>query len=331
MQVTIVDIAKRLSLSHTTVSRVLNSRTDRFISESTRAKVLAAARQMGYRPNLAARALVTGRTNRIAFWSPGTGERYFQEMAFRFHRLLRKHNYQLFMGEVGPGNGDSPADWGFTRQDVDGVIMFTGGQGESLKPVLEQQLPGMAPAVVISPYYVGRLDFVGIDLYAASVAAMDRLLQSGRKRIAHVLTPYTRFEQDGRYRAYMEAVQNAGLSPALVVVPDGTKEASRRGIAAWIHEHGKPDAAFCANDEVAIGVYRGLCDLGLKVPADVALVGCDDIEEIRYLEVPLSTMSIDMDALGEKAWELLARRMENPDIPQQNVHVQATFIRRESC
>ncbi len=331
MQVTIVDIAKKLKLSHATVSRVLNKREDRFISAATRQRVLQTSQEMGYRPNLNARALVTGRTNRIAFWSPGMGERYFQELAYHFHQVLRKRDYQLIVGEIGKEKGDPFSEWGFSRQDVDGVIMFTGGLGKSLKSVLEQKLPAMAPGVIISPHYVGSLDFVCLDIYSASMEAMGGFIRSGRKRIAHVLTVHTQVEHDGRYRAYGEVMNEAGLEPAYVIVPQWTKDSSRKTIKEWIKDHGRPDALFCANDELAIGVYRGLCDLGIRVPEEVALVGCDGIEETEYLEVPLSTIFLDMKAMCETAWEFLHRRMENPDLDRQRVDLKAKFIKRESC
>jgi len=328
MQITIVDIAKELNVSHSTVSRVINNRTDRFISERTRQRVLDACRKMGYQPNTSARALVTGKTHRIGFWAPSLDIAFFQEVANTFRRLVRQSNYDLVTMEMGFEFTDSFRK-GLSRSNVDGTLMY-GSELGGLQDILETGFPGMAPVVNLGPLCKGRIDSVTIDLYDASRHAMEHLVQMGRQRIAHVLTDFTRNDQDDRYRAYGEVVGQAGREPEYIVVPHWSKPVVRQALCDYIRRNGCPDALFCANDTIAIGAYRGLLDLGLRVPADVALVGCDGIEDIEFLEIPLSTIAQPLDAMCRQAWQFLLRRMEKRDQAPQTAVLTANFIARRS-
>jgi len=328
MQITIVDIAKELNISHSTVSRVLNNRTDRFISEKTRARVLETCRKMGYQPNSSARALVTGKTHRIGFWAPSLDITFFQEVANTFRRLVKQANYDLVTVELDSEFTDSFRK-GLSRSNVDGTLMYGSGLG-GLQEVLETGFPGMAPIVNLGPLCRGRIDSVTIDLYDASRQAMEHLIKIGRKRIAHVLTNFTRCDQDDRYRAYGQIIQQTGREPEYIVVPHWSKPVVRQTVVDYIRQNGCPDALFCANDTIAIGAYRALLDLGLRVPSDVALIGCDGIEDIEFLETPLSTIAQPLNEMCRQAWQFLLRRMDKKDHAPQTAVLTANFIARES-
>ncbi len=328
MPVTIVDIAKELQVSHSTVSRVLNHRTDRFISEKTRARVLDACRKMGYQPNTSARALVTGKTHRIGFWAPSLDITFFQEVANTFRRLVKQANYDLVMVEMDHKLTDSFRK-GLSRSDVDGTLMY-GSELGGLQDILETGFPGMAPVVNIGPLCRGKIDSVIIDLYSASRQAMEHLVNIGRKRIAHVLTAYTRTDQEDRYRAYSEVVRQMGLKPEYIVVPHWSRPVVRKTLVDYIRQNGCPHALFCANDTIAIGVYRALLDLGLRVPTDAALVGCDGIEDTEFLETPLSTIAQPLEEMCRLSWQFLLQRMEKKDLASQTAVLKAKFVPRDS-
>lgn len=331
MPVTIVDIAKKLKLSHATVSRVLNKREDRFISNATRERVLLASQELGYRPNMTARALVTGRTGRIAFWSPAMGGRFFQELAYRFHKTLKKDNFEMITGEIGLQMLDPSNTMGLTRMDVDGVIMYGGGLGGLLKTALESNFPQKAPIVNIGSIYDGNLDFVMIDLYPASREAVQYLLNTGRKRVAQMLIPSIKSDEYGRYRAYRDVLTEAGLPTEFILTPEGTSFTAREIICDYVKANGCPDAIFCSNDEIALGAFRGLRDLGKRIPQDVALIGCDGIDEVAFVDPPLATISQPVEEMCNLVWEILHRRMENSEIGQQKAVLKASFVLRESC
>jgi LacI family transcriptional regulator len=93
---------------------------------------------------------------------------------------------------------------------------------------------------------------------------------------------------------------------------------------------GGVDALFCNNDDLALGAYRGLREAGLRVPDDVMLVGCDGIEDMQFLEQPLTTIAIPVEEMCALAWRFLRRRIENPDTPLQHALLQPTLVVRES-
>ncbi|HEU4752942.1 MAG TPA: substrate-binding domain-containing protein, partial [Armatimonadota bacterium] len=108
------------------------------------------------------------------------------------------------------------------------------------------------------------------------------------------------------------------------------RAAARDAIKSYLARHSAPEAIFCMNDDMAIGCYRGLCDLGLRVPRDVALVGCDGIEHTEYLETPLTTIVQPLDDMSRAAWQLLERRLGDPGAPPQRVKLSARLAVRES-
>jgi len=328
MPVTIIDIAKELKVSHSTVSRVLNSRTDRFISEKTRQRILEACQRMGYQPNSSARALVTGRTHRIGFCAPSLDIAFFQEVANTFRRLVKQSNYDLVMTEMDFEFTDSFRK-GLLRSNVDGTLLYGSGLGD-LQDTLEAGFAGMAPIVNLGPLCKGDIDSVTIDLYDGSCQAMEHLVRMGRERIAHVLTAFTRCDWDDRYRAYSEIVRRAGREPEYIVVPHWSKPVVRQALRDYVQKNGCPDALFCANDTIALGAYRGLLDLGLGVPSDVALVGCDGIEDVEFLETPLSTIAQPLEAMCQQAWQFLTARMEQQDLAPQTSVLSASFVARAS-
>ncbi len=334
MAVGIKDISKKLKLSPSTVSRALNnkralnSRGVPYISDKTVARVMKAAQELNYSPNGTARALVTGQTGRIAFWSPSMGSRFFQEVAYQFHQILRESQYEMLVGEFGPHMMDPANTVGFTRIDVDGVIVWGGALG-ALKPVLESNFPAKAPIVNMGLHCDGTLDFVNIDLYPASCEATKFLLDEGRSRVAMMITPATETEFDGRYRGYTEVMKERGLEVEFLHSPDSTRNAARATILKYVKKHGCPDGLFCANDEMGIGAYRGLRDMGISIPDQVTLVGCDGIQDLEFLDPPVSTIAQPIEEMCEQAWNFLKQRMKNSEMPHQTETLQAHLVIRK--
>lgn len=325
MSVTIVDIAKQLNISHSTVSLCLNNKPGTFISETTRQKVIETAKEMGYVPNRSARALATGKTYRIAFWSPSIEAMFFQNVACRIHHILKSSYYDMIIGELDLLLHDPTSKLGLRKMDVDGVLMYGGNLG-LLKDRLELKFPFKAPVVNMGLPYSGQLDFVEIDLYGGSCQAVDYMLAVKKgNRIAHLLGEATNNLQDARYRAYHERLSKSGLKSELIIVDELTRASARKCVQDHIRKNGCPKGIFCANDELAIGTYRGLCELGLKVPDDVVLVGCDGIEDIDYLGAPIFTIVQPIEEMCQIAWDFLLKRMKNNDMPRQYARLEAKF------
>ena len=159
--------------------------------------------------------------------------------------------------------------------------------------------------------------------------AVRHLITNGRRRIAYISTPI----QDGRNRGYTAAMREAGLKTELIAMEAGPnlRSRSRHFISQYAREHGCPEGIFCQNDDVAIGVCRGLRDMEFRVPEDAAVVGCDAIEDTEYLECPITTISYPVDEMCATAWKFLQNRIENPRcLPQRTVFPSTLVIRASS-
>lgn len=326
MGVTIVDIARQLGLSDSTVSRVLNRRADRFISDATRKKVLDAAARMGYRPNRLACALVTGRSRTIAFWVSPARTHYYTEVMYHLQDRLRADGYDLVIDDA---KAHSPQDASLEpalRWPYDGIVACdppfrprTGMTGSAYLNI---------PVVSVGVFFWPTVDHVGVDLQRGAERAVRHLLKRG-PRVLFVAPPMDA-DQEPRYRAYTAVMAAAGRTPEVLHVPDLQRPPARRLIHDYLKTHTCPDGIFCFNDNLAIGVHRGLKDLGLRMPRDVAIVGCDGIEDTAYHDPPISTIDMNLDAMCETAWKFLRRRFKNPTIPVQRAMVAPRLVIRES-
>lgn len=320
-RITIRDIARSLNLSHTTVSRVLNGQGGSFISEATRERVLAAVREMNYQPNRAARALATGRSHILSMWVGDLFHPYFVNVMHHMGEQLDRHRYELMIYRVRNG-APSPSTW-----TPDGILALD-------EPALVSDYLDSGsdhpPLVSMGPYYVERTDFVGVDLYAGTEAAVQHLLSQGRRQVAYLVSAFGNHVGDARYDAYTAVMRGYGLPPEYIVSPDNSRALARKVMYAQVERHGHPDGLFCFSDDMALGAYRALCDLGIRVPDDTAMVGCDGIEDTEYLEVPLSTVEIPFSDLCAQAYTFLNRRIEDPALPLQRAVLTPHLVIRAS-
>jgi LacI family transcriptional regulator len=315
MSITIIDIAKRLGLSDSTVSRVLNSRRSHLISEKTREKVLAAAEDMGYRPNKMASALVTGRSHTIAFWVSPERTGYYTQIMYHFQDQLKSQGYDLVMDEIP-----------LSRWPFDGIIACDASP--ALLDTLEQQPQFRVPVVSVGAYYWKNMDFVGIDLYAGATEAMKHLLSSGRRRIAFVT--FNTSPSEARFAAYTALMKEAGREPEIIQLPNSQRAPARQAIREYVQSKGCPEGIFCCNDNLAIGTHRGLRDAGIRMPEDTALVGCDGIEDTEYHDPPISTIDMGLGEMCRRGCEFLLRRIHEPASELQQAILKPTLVIRES-
>jgi LacI family transcriptional regulator len=322
MPTTIRDIARQLNLSHTTVSRVLNNRDAIRIPEATRDRVRAAARELGYRPNLSARALVTGRSKLIALQLYRLDSPFAMEVARRLQALAWEDGYEVLVHEFLGDNTN-------LRSVVDGVLLLDRiFSPEDSLPRAEDQIPHVA----LGAFHVDTIDSVGVDLYTPGLEVMQLLLKAGCKRIAFLGQSQMDPEADGRMAAYRAAMQEAGLPPIPIEASDHARPRSSGYAAMRTFLSGKiaPEAIFCKSDELAVGCYRALRERGLRIPDDVAVIGCDGLDEGLFLPPPLTTLSQPIEALCQQGWQFLKRRMEDRDLPRQQAILSATLTLRES-
>jgi LacI family transcriptional regulator len=319
-----IDVARKAGVSRTTVSYVLNGRTDVSIPEETRARVLSAAEELGYRPNMAARALVMGRTGLISLWLIDTTTiRHQADVLQAVHKKITRDGSDLIINRmVSHHEHEEPpptiADW-----QVDGILAY------NIQPHFT--LPKTTvPLVSFGCYYYAQGDYVGVDLKAGVTQAMHHLVSSGRRTIAFVVNQWGNRAGDDRRDAYAETMAHYGLEPKFIVGTGATSLSAKQAVADALKTGMKFDALMCFSDEMALGAYRAVLDSGLKVPEDCALVGVDGLDELAYLEVPITTIVQPTDSMCRMAWDFLKNRLADPKLPEQQLVLPATLVIRES-
>lgn len=327
MAITMVEIARRTNLSPATVSRVLNGKGVGFISAATRQRVLDVARELGYEPNRLARGLVTGRTQVMGAWIRNPDRPYYARILRNLLELASRSGYDMIvtpMHDQLPGVNGSGAN--FVRESTMSSWPADGVFAADCPNLAEGYLrrasqPGVyAPLVGLSSDYSEKADYVGFDVACGVRQAVEHLISIGCKRIAH-LSSLIAIDRVRAARAgtYEEVLNRAGLAPEMILAPNESRAAARNTIVEYVRNNGAPDGLFCLNDDMAIGAYRGLRDLGLRIPEDVAVVGCDGVEDVLYLDVPLTTIVQPVEEMCRQAWEIMQRRLQDPSAPLRQV------------
>lgn len=316
-------IARKLGISRQLVGFALGGYPR--VAEDSRQRILSAARKMGYRPNLHARALKGGRTGLVALWVPDQISSHYTRVARELNQLVKSAHQELIVSEVGTVRAEEV----LSHVPVDGIF--------AVDAVAQVQMhlksPDSAvPVISIGAEYCADTDFIAVDLAGGAREVMEHLIGSGARRIVHATFMPPNHPYAGRRKAYAEAMRSAGLKPDYFLYPLSERQRAivRREIQTFIHGHGKPDAIFCHSDDVAIGIYRGLRDLKLRVPEDIALVGCDGIQDTEYLETPISTLVQPVKEMCAIAWKFLDRRLQRPGFKPQRATLKPVLTIRES-
>jgi DNA-binding LacI/PurR family transcriptional regulator len=304
------DVARLAGVSHQTVSRVINGQSN--LRPATRLRVEEAIRQLGYRPNSAARALVTKRSATIGvigsksgFWGPSTVHRTIQAAG-------REAGYFVSSVNVPDLTGAAVADAveHLRDQSVEGIVLIAAND-EAVEVARSQEAVGI-PVVVVE----GLLDkarwTVGVDQVAGAELATRHLLDLGHTEIVHVAGPLQWTEARSRLRGWQGAMHAAGLRPSPPLEGDWSAASGYR-LGAELAARTEVTAVFAANDQMALGLLRALWEAGRTVPGDVSVVGFDDIPEAGFLIPPLTTVRQDFTAVGHRAIEILQAAIAHPE------------------
>jgi DNA-binding LacI/PurR family transcriptional regulator len=309
--VTLRDVAALAGVSSRTVSNVVNGYAQ--VSEATRERVERAVAELGYRPNVLARNLASGRSGQIAVVVPYLDTPYFSELLQGIIRAARARGYNILVDQT---DGDAEHEKTFLRRGsqqllFDGVIFSPLGLAQS---DLTQRDPSLPLVVLGERVSDGSFDHVGIDDVTASREATEHLLGLGRRRIAAIGDqPYRTGEAAQlRTRGYRLAHEWAGVAVReeyVIATPRFNRADGASAMGHLLDLEEPPDAVFCYSDLVALGALHTLAARGLRVPEDVAVVGYDDIEDGRYSNPPVTTVSPDKKMIAETAVERLLLRI----------------------
>jgi DNA-binding LacI/PurR family transcriptional regulator len=320
-KITIADVARVAKVSPSSVSNVLNGRSDRMKS-STKERIQDAIEQLGYTPNLAARQLKTGHAPIIGLIVPSVANPFFGAFARLVEEVALAGGYQVLLGnsDRNPEREQRYAEelWGY---GVQGMIFGSSlAQFTHLESLIDK---GLHVVAFDRPTQQGDriiIDSIGVDNVQVTRLATKHLLAMGHRHIGFVSGPIRTVNRLDRLEGYRAALQEAGIAFDSQLVWEGITsnygdatavELGRQGAHVLLSKTNPPTALITINDMYAFGVYAGARDLGLNIPEDVSVVGVDDIALTEVVQPPLTTVRQPIREIARLAVECLIGRLQD--------------------
>lgn len=310
-------VASRAGVSGQTVSRVVNDSPR--VDPGTRARVERAMAELGYRPHRAARALRTGRTQTIGLVVTTLATVGNSRMLQAAADAAERRGYALLV--VTAGESVAAAFERLQDQGVDGAIVLN----EASALTRASDRPGGLRLVVVDAPADHGFRVVSSDHAGGAAAATRRLLQRGHAAVHHLAGPADSFAAAERERGWREALREGGVEAPPAVRGDWSAQSGHAAAA----ELAGATAVFSANDQMALGLIRGLADRRRRVPEDVSVIGFDDVPDAANYRPPLTTVRQDFEALAEAAVGALVADIEDVAGPA-SVLVPARLVERSS-
>lgn len=319
------DVARLAGVSHQTVSRVLHDSPN--VSGGTRERVLEAIKQLNYRPNSMARALVTGRTKTLGVISSDTTFYGPASTLFGIERAAHDAGYAVVISSLRSVNRGLvlEAIQRLRDQGVDGVAVIA-----PLRAGVDalRHLKSDIPIVALEAGQNASIPVATVDQRSGAAAATRHLLSLGHKTVWHLAGPADWPEAEERIIGWRSALEAVSAAVPPVLRGDWSPRSGYEA-AAQLLKTTNLTALFVSNDQMALGVLRRFHEAGREVPRDMSLVGFDDIPEAAYFTPPLTTVRQDFAELGKRCLELLLARIEGAEQPARLV-VPPELVVRES-
>jgi DNA-binding LacI/PurR family transcriptional regulator len=320
------DVARLAGVSHQTVSRVLNGHPN--VKEQTRLRVRAAIAELGYRPNRAARALVTGRSQLIGIVALNSTLYGPSSLLAAFEQAAAEAGFAVSVGSVGRLDRESIAGAVDRHLDqrVAGLVVIApvASAGEAL-----EDMPSGIPLVTIDGDPRRAHALVTVDQVAGARAATRHLLAAGHRTVWHVSGPADWYDAAGRVEGWRQALEEAGAEvPPLI--PADWSAAAGYSAGQMLARMPEVTAVFAANDHLALGLLRALSERGRRVPRDLSVVGFDDVPEAAFFIPPLTTVRPAFDAVAQAGLDLLLAQMADEGDPDNRIVIAPSLVSRES-
>ncbi len=319
---TALDVARLAGVSRSAVSRTLTAGAS--VADDTRRRVLEAADQLGYRPNLMARTLMTQRSKVVALVMGHLRNPFFTNMLGLFNEQLRANGYQTLLQIVSADFGVEQAVEAALQYQLDGILMASCHPSAALAARCHRyQLPIVAVDRT-SDQNASQI-WIQSDALGKSIAA--RLLADGRKRLAVIEgTPGEPLSR--RSRSFMQCAQSAGVS--LTIDYGGYYyEGGREAAARLLRSASPPDAIFCLTDPMALGaIDAARFDAAIRVPQDLSIIGCGDIPAAAWPSFDLTTARLPLAEIVQQSVATLLARIEDPTLRPEHLQLTCPIVER---
>ncbi len=324
--ITIKDIAEVTGVSYATVSRTLNGRSG--VNKHTREKILRAAKELGYRPNIHARSLKTNRTKTIALIVPDISNPFFADIALSVNESAYKRGYNTFLCST---NWDPEIEEEqlqlVQNQRVDGIIFKPADRSP------DRYLELNIPTVMIANLVAEKLSYIEIDNISGGIQAAQHLIDCGYERLAFIGGAFESRSNADRLEGFRQTIQACGLELSDDKIKFGpfSIEHGYKQIRELMEAANPPDAAFCGNDLIALGVFQYLGEAGVPVPEEFGVVGFDDVYFASLPQIQMTTVSQPRLKMGALAVDTLINRIETgPETPIEHILLEPHLVIRKS-
>jgi LacI family transcriptional regulator len=323
----IKDIAKYCGVSAMTVSRALNNSSE--ISTVTKEKILKACQELGYKPNYAAKSLITRKTKMIGLIIPDITNQYYANISKAISSFIESLGYGLVLCNSDRKKDNERNYLNFlTEGRVDGVIILpVKPEKEDYEDIIKQ-----IPVVMVDNYAEGLdVNFVGNDNYYGATIVVGHLIKQGYKKIGVILGGEKSTASNERFKAYKDVLgkNNMQFDKDIVMYSNATFEEGFKLGEKLINKG--VDSIFAINDTVALGVIKYCYLNGITIPGDLGITGYDNIEHGSLLPVPLTTVDQNTKLIGEKTVELLMNLISGNADKNKFITLEPKLIVRKSC
>lgn len=327
-RITIHDVAAKAGVSHQTVSRVINGSNN--VREKTRLKVEEAIAALEYRPNAMARSMALGRTSLLACLAPNLTDYTFARIIESAQMEARQRGYFL-LSATAPDEAtfNELLDELVTNRRTEGLLVIDPYVAE-----LSRHAPAGYPTVFVGSGVQNNenVDTVALQDEEVGYEATRHLLALGHQHLGMVTGPLNEACARKRANGFERALQEAGLTPRpeWILEGDWSPESGYTAFNQLAQQTEQPTAIFAQNDQMAVGVIHSAQEKQISVPAQLSIIGVDDIPLAEHLTPPLTTLQQDFQHIGREAIKLLIQAVEQPQAPRQHLRLSTVLIQRHS-
>jgi LacI family transcriptional regulator len=331
-RITIADVASAAGVSMMTVSRAINRRDG--INQETLERILKIAEELGYRPSQIARGLVTHQSATLGLVMPDVANPFFSQIARGAEEIAYQHNYSLFLINTGEDSKrEKDALNSLLEKEIDGAVLCSSRLSQEEMLTYLELLPA---AVLVNRELKlpnSRVATLNVDDCSGTQSSLDYLVSKGRKNIALLAGPQFSVSSQRRLEGYQSGLRKHNL----VILPENiemcapTTEGGNEAALRLFHRCPDVDAVVAFNDLAAVGVLRACQQTDRSVPEDVAVIGADDIPLAALTSPSLTTLHVDLTAIGENAMNALLHLIDFPEETAEKIVVQPKLLIRQSA
>ncbi len=329
---TIRDIAKLAGVSKTTVARALNN--EGYVREETRKKIEKAVKELNYTPNHIAKVMRTNKSATIGIFIPDYANPFYSELFKGIEEVTRKAGYMNLVCQTAE---QSDVELFYIKEllkrQIDGIIYCTYNESNEGQKYL-QKISKRTPIVCMDPVFRDLgLSCVVSDGYNGTKMAVNKLIETGSKKIAYIKGPKAHAVTKERFQGYRDALIEAGIpvnDDYIYESLDFKMSSGSKAADYFLTLDEKPDAVIAATDVLSIGALKQFRSRNVKIPSEIRVVGFDNIPLTSLVEPSLTTVAQPISQLGMTAAQLLIQKINNNNLPEQQIVLECSLVERGS-